>query len=243
MYPGESTRSGVPGEKVWFVHGAPALPSTWLAVLIGDCLYNARSALDHLAWQLVVVNCQSPSTHTAFPIFNDPSLYKRFSKRKLDGMHDDAVAAIKDIQPCYGRNRHWNRTLWALETLGNIDKHRHVNLLVTSTSGAFWSHGLPVDARTFMHYGPLEDGQVVAKVPGEHADVDLHLRPYVAFGEAERFSRESIEQVLFAIITIVGDVVRCFHHRFFAPKYGILPSRGIISTNVDTFPYDADMAS
>jgi hypothetical protein len=44
-------------------------PPLSLSVLIGDCLYNLRSALDHLAWQLAIYNGNQPSSHTEFPIF------------------------------------------------------------------------------------------------------------------------------------------------------------------------------
>jgi hypothetical protein len=39
-------------------------PDPRLGVIIGDCLHNLRSALDHLAWQLVVLE-GDPSTQTA----------------------------------------------------------------------------------------------------------------------------------------------------------------------------------
>jgi hypothetical protein len=35
------------------VSGVPAIDPSWLTI-VGDCLHNLRSALDHLAWQLVV---------------------------------------------------------------------------------------------------------------------------------------------------------------------------------------------
>ena len=38
-----------------------------LSLVIGDAVHNLRSALDHLAWQLVLANGQTPTTQTAYP--------------------------------------------------------------------------------------------------------------------------------------------------------------------------------
>src|SRR6267378_798859 len=43
-------------------------PPPRLSVILGDCLHNLRSALDHIAWQLVLANGEKPGRDTAFPI-------------------------------------------------------------------------------------------------------------------------------------------------------------------------------
>ena len=47
-------------------------------VLIGEILHNLRSALDHLIWQLVILETGAPptTTKTAFPIFETAAGYK-----------------------------------------------------------------------------------------------------------------------------------------------------------------------
>src|SRR5881398_727199 len=52
------------GEKVWRVHGKPKEPPPRLSLIAGDSLQNFRSALDHLAWQLVLINGCEPSCST-----------------------------------------------------------------------------------------------------------------------------------------------------------------------------------
>jgi hypothetical protein len=47
-----------------------SLPPMRLSVLLGDFLHNLRSALDHLAWQLVLVNGSTPGKRTGFPIYH-----------------------------------------------------------------------------------------------------------------------------------------------------------------------------
>ena len=45
-------------------------PPIELAIMLGDVLYNLRSSLDHLAWQLASLNGKPPAG-TEFPIFKD----------------------------------------------------------------------------------------------------------------------------------------------------------------------------
>jgi hypothetical protein len=44
------------------------LPSC-IPIIIGDAIHNVRSALDHLAWQLVEAGGGTPNHRTALPIF------------------------------------------------------------------------------------------------------------------------------------------------------------------------------
>jgi len=39
-----------------------------LRLIVGDALHNLRSALDHLAWQLVEAGGGTPTRYTAYPI-------------------------------------------------------------------------------------------------------------------------------------------------------------------------------
>lgn len=41
----------------------------WSAIA-GDAIHNARSALDHLAWQLVLANGGTPGRPTSFPLLS-----------------------------------------------------------------------------------------------------------------------------------------------------------------------------
>ena len=113
-------------EHVWkLVSDVPPVPIE-VSLTIGDILYNLRSALDHLVWQLVLANRGTPSTRNAFPIFIDEGKFKKESASKLRGVSDSAKDVIVGLQPCYGGDV----ALWALESLYNIDKHRHLNVVL-----------------------------------------------------------------------------------------------------------------
>ncbi len=61
------------GKQAWVYRGAtPDVPIEW-SVRIGEILYNLRSALDHLVWQLVLANGQEPGRDNQFAIVDDES--------------------------------------------------------------------------------------------------------------------------------------------------------------------------
>jgi hypothetical protein len=88
--------------------------------IAGDVIQNLRTALDHLAYQLVLVAGKRPSKYTAFPIYEDVTAYRKGKARKVKGMRPEAKKFIDTIKP-YGGG---NDILVRLSDLNNIDKHR-----------------------------------------------------------------------------------------------------------------------
>jgi hypothetical protein len=88
--------------------------------IAGDVAQNLRSALDHLAYHLVLANGEKPSTNTAFPIHKDATTYGQQKARRVKGMRSDAIEAIDKLKPYRGGDDF----LWKLNELSNIDKHR-----------------------------------------------------------------------------------------------------------------------
>lgn len=68
----------------------PPIPSR-LGAWAGESIYLMRSALDHLAWQLVIAAGGEPGPRTAFPVFAlDPARneVERYAERRLfNGAH------------------------------------------------------------------------------------------------------------------------------------------------------------
>ncbi len=116
------------GHRVAFLMGGPAnLPIEW-AVSIGEIAYNLRSSLDHLIWQLVVHNGETPTTSIQFPIFPDKAKYNRALKRQLKGVDTPSRKMIEEVQP-YQESSETGLFLRVLHSICNIDKHRHLNLV------------------------------------------------------------------------------------------------------------------
>src|SRR5947209_832360 len=55
----------------------------------GDIIQNLRSALDHLANQLVLVAENEPTRRTCFPIADSFSTYEKEKGRKVNGMRPE----------------------------------------------------------------------------------------------------------------------------------------------------------
>ena len=120
-------------EQVWvFRDATPNVPIEW-SVRVGEILYNLRSALDHLVWQLLLANRQNPGRHNAFPIVNKPCDWQKATSQ-LEGVTSQVEKMIQRLQPYTGgySDLHlpfdvW--ALWTLHSLCNIDKHRYLHLV------------------------------------------------------------------------------------------------------------------
>jgi len=119
-------------------------PHEDIAILAGEIVYQLRSALDHLAFDLVKLNrdsialpakweenCMFPTWTTLKPGQKPPLPYGVF--QNLPGISKEAHAIIERVQPYYsvGIPNGW---LEFLVALSNIDKHRRFALTRTRAS-------------------------------------------------------------------------------------------------------------
>lgn len=110
-------------------------------LLVGDCLFNLRSALDHLIYELHVRRFGENlpyDTRSGFPILDtqpdgkhgravDPAKW-----REIEHLPYKQRRAVTWLQPYNRRNdeyRQIRRSLNRLHDLNNIDKHRHLHVL------------------------------------------------------------------------------------------------------------------
>jgi hypothetical protein len=119
-------------QQAWVcrIETVPDLPEEW-GLLIGEILHNLRGALDHLVWDLAILeNGVEPVTPsgrgiTQFPICGDESSWKDPSIVRMTaplGAHHRAL--IEDRQPYHGWDGKRPHPLLTLERLSNTDKHR-----------------------------------------------------------------------------------------------------------------------
>jgi hypothetical protein len=109
-------------------------PPDAISVLAGEAIYQIRSALDHLAFQLVRLNRGGIlpvdwEEKCAFPLRIDPPknppVFNCF-ERTLPGISMQEFTFIESVQP-YNRGD-VGVFLGRLAILSNIDKHRHVHV-------------------------------------------------------------------------------------------------------------------
>jgi hypothetical protein len=109
-----------------------------IAILTGEMLYQMRSALDHLAFELVKRNPKIAiidpkwEKNAQFPLRTSipncaPALAKGKLSNDLPGVSDKALTFIESLQP-YNRGAD-NTWLCILCKLSKIDKHRHLNVV------------------------------------------------------------------------------------------------------------------
>src|SRR5260370_21429469 len=118
----------------------PVLP--WSAVAsAGDVVHNLRSALDHLAHQLVLVGTpgKEQTRRIEFPSARDLATYENTKGAKVVGMRQEAIEAIDALQPYKGGND----GLWRIHELDNIDKHR--GLFTVERDCIFTAEWMPDD--------------------------------------------------------------------------------------------------
>lgn len=185
-------------KHVWRVKDPPPLGPQF-ASIAGDCVHNLRTALDHLAWQLVLANGGDPGKHIQFPVRANPS---RDPLSIAGQVSEQALQLIKAVQPETGGND--GRCLYALNELDVIDKHRHLAVIAQAirqavTSG--WA-GDPIHDMIELQLTrrPLRHDEIVAVVTYSvpHAKPDEHLRfvPQVAF---DKPVRDKVEGVISAV--------------------------------------------
>lgn len=107
-------------------------PPLRLGTIVGDALNNLRAALDHLVWQLVIANNETPGRHSQFPIIRDPKLWEKVTHRNhergpgpLKGIVN-GLPEIEALQP-YNAADPESDPLARLAELSNADKHRVLN--------------------------------------------------------------------------------------------------------------------
>lgn len=106
-------------------------PPADLALIVGDALHNARSALD----QCIYTTSRAPAEvreHVSFPLYRDPLEYVAISKKRPVSPRDRALAGVpKKYRAIVDDTQPFNRRyalLDALRLFDNADKHRLVHL-------------------------------------------------------------------------------------------------------------------
>ena len=149
-------------------------PRIGISVIIGDFLFDLRSALDHLARGLVETEGNVPvdtgTPRTMFPVFDK-------QPKKLivaGGVDPNALAIVERLQP-YQRPDWWLSELWILNELHNIDKHRTLHLPTAAWVGRGTQVAVlePGRRHVAVILGRVESGAELGHIPIHHANPSL----------------------------------------------------------------------
>jgi hypothetical protein len=202
------------GEKVVHLKVLKEPKNPEWGLILGDVVHNLRSALDHLVWQLVLLNGKKPRRQNQFPIIRAKNDYWEASKdrsesvreRMLVGVAEEHRAFIDMVQPFQAGSNAEGTALAVLSWISNADKHRvvYASYLLTKepTPEMFditSSHpGAYIDASG--NFGELEDGAEILRFrphpPGAHVNVNAQLPLYIAFRQGGKdLSAESLKVI------------------------------------------------
>lgn len=109
-------------------------PPIQFGLIFGDMISNLRAALDHLVWQLVLVNKAQPRKGTCFPIVTHERDWDRAS-RALSGVADRWVKKMRAVQPYHDSTKAPDHPLAALDDVNNVNKHRVISPSATAALG------------------------------------------------------------------------------------------------------------
>lgn len=103
------------------------VPLRW-AIIIGEILYNLRSALDYLIYELTIIDSGVEKNGTQFPIESTKDGFGGRGNTYLKGLSVKHKADIEALQPYNGHD--W---IGRFATLSNQDKHRLLTPVVNIT--------------------------------------------------------------------------------------------------------------
>jgi hypothetical protein len=225
------------GQEAWIVHWVEdSFPPIRLGVLLGECVYNMRSALDNLVCGLIrTKGARVACKGTQFPICSTAKSWNDNWQKDLKGVEPAAQRMIKDLQPCFRIPASpENDPLSVLNVLCNSDKHRALTLTMA------YSHDLTV--RVHANDGKVH--VVKATEPlyaGDVHTIPLHLDPstvqpsarvetsgteILVIREIGPWGDRPVWAVLSALLDYVTDrVVVPLKPFFVAPPGGQVPSK------------------
>jgi hypothetical protein len=150
-----------------------------LNTLIGEFLHDLRSALNHLARELVTANGLTPTESSQFRVFGkEPCSQRKQALLNINpGIGPEARTLITDAQPYKLGDRYSEHPLWVLHELWNIDKHREV----IARGGVPFLHFVG-DLPAFSYTSRLESATAYgAKLILVPDDPDLEANAYGTF--------------------------------------------------------------
>lgn len=198
-----------------------------IILLAGEITQNLRSALDHLAYSAFKHNQDNQlkeGAHIYFPIEDNEEKYIQTKIRKTEGIPADIVAKFDSFKPY----KEGNITLWKLNKLNNIDKHRLL-IAVGSSYGSIniaptiWEtmrsvvpekmpqieEMLPaLFIRPADKLLPLKTGDVLfIDLPDKRPNPAIQFQFYIAFNELGVVEGDEISEIL---RTMHSEVLRIY---------------------------------
>jgi hypothetical protein len=198
-------------------------PDAAISVLVGECAYHYRSALDHLAYRLATLHSGDPlpsrlARTSAFPIFSSGPDFRRRTKagapatgsgiHRIQGVSPSARRTIDSLQPYHKRRNPDARALLLLDELCNVDKHRSLHVTAAmlvgsqfriSGTGFFELHSIEVFPRPIVERAML--ARFTGRFEGDVA-IEANLASDVVFARDTEARTVRGRSVLLSLVEI-----------------------------------------
>ena len=199
-------------------------------LLVGDFVHNLRASLDHLVWQLVLLNGERPTRSNQFPICSSRERYwessggqRSIRERTLAGVATCHREKIDSVQPfcapfpdSLDREFH---VLAVLARLSNIDKHQLIMSALVSVGeidpGMFdisTADGSGVAIIELQQHALFADRTEIGTVhmrgvtPGVGTKIELNLPLEIGFGHPKGVRSDGLGMMY----EFVRDLVKGF---------------------------------
>jgi len=202
-----------------------------LPLMIGDCIHNLRSALDHLVYRLALENgaALTAAKKTFFPIYLKKTQFdQRVEKLVKPFVGASELAEIEKCQPYSAYDVPEEADIWILSQLDIIDKHRLLVVAGQQFAATAFTLTLPTGEQieeviSEPKWRPLEDGAEILRFDLSQAintpnkvRVRIQMATTVQFVETGLACDGAIvQEALAQCIGIVAAIVRDFGKQFF----------------------------
>ncbi|MFJ6359235.1 hypothetical protein [Pseudarthrobacter oxydans] len=162
-------------------------PPVLLSLLVGEIVHQLRSAVDHIAYGLVLAAGNTPTRRTSFPVcISQPN-----QLTVAGGVSSEAQIRVEEVQP-YRQGDPTAHPLYVLNELWNADKHRnlHLTALMLTNTQVFLSPpgGSSLVGGQFQRRAVGDNG-VIGVFRFAHGEIDPGMeitgmgRSFLALGE------------------------------------------------------------
>ena len=184
-----------------------------IPAIAGDAIQCLRAALDRMACALWS-RTNAGDCKIYFPIADSPTKFKSEALRKVNGLGQDAIDAITEIEPYQGGK---GETLWCLHRLSIIDRHRLPLTVIGGQMGVdlipLYRDRIPELAKSFAFVHnvanfkvPLEKGDILfIDEPGAELHKNLDVSWLVFFNEPRVLERKRVDASLKSMRDFVND--------------------------------------
>jgi len=214
-----SVEKNAEGHDALTLESTTPLPSD-VALILGDALHNLRSALDHVAYEVIANTGETPSRHVAFPIAKGrQELVDALRGGEIEAAAGAALVRVivDTVRPYKGGND----ALYALHALDIGDKHKLL-IPVVSIVGVFGIHAVDSNHNVIqnINLAVTKSGKVNAIATSGTLEITDYGQPAVevVFGEGQPFEAQPVLPTLHQLSQLVAGVVETIEQAYTAPQ-------------------------